>query len=147
MNKYLSLLIFALSPAVFAAPNVSIQTEAFVEKEVIGPQGDTQIQRVPVEQVDPGTELIFELNINNSGDQAATSLKIDNPIPQGTEYVPDSQAGNAELLVSWDNEEFLPEAEFIEGELSATDIKYLRWTLESLNANSNTTLEFRVTIK
>jgi uncharacterized repeat protein (TIGR01451 family) len=147
--KHLMLiLLLSVSSTVFAQPEVSIQSQALIEQESIDAEGATIIVRVPVETVDPGDELIFVITVANNGDESATRLKIDNPIPEGTQYVANSQTGAGDnRLVSWDNEEFLSEAEFIKGELSASDIKYLRWTLDRLNANSSSTLEFRVNIQ
>lgn len=148
MKNILWVLLLTLSTAALAEPQVTIQSQALVEQESTDAEGAPIIVRVPVNTVDQGAELIFELTITNSSNDDAVNLVINNPIPEGTQYIANSQTGQGSThLVSWDNNEFLSEAEFLEGELSASDIRHLRWTLDRLKANSSSTLEFRVIIQ
>jgi len=149
VKRSLLIVVFSLiSPLLFAAAEVEISSRALVEEEVLNADGSKEMVRSEVEQIDSGRELIFELTVTNKGDEQATNLKIDNPVPEGTVYVTSPAGGEGtEFTVSHNGDEYFSEPDFMDSEFSVSDIRHLRWTLKSLNSNESVILEFRVVIK
>lgn len=76
----------------FAAPQVSIDLKAEVEKEV--KEGEKMVKkRVDATEVLPGSEVFYTLTYKNSGDEAAKDVEVKNRVPENTIYVLDSAYG------------------------------------------------------
>lgn len=148
---FLNLAFF--STAVWAGPEVSIvQT---VEKDVLTQQNGTQLtQRVKAEDITPGETLYFTLSYTNSGDEAATQVAIDSPVPNGTTYVLGSAKGNGtEFLIKLNNDtEYQAEASAmitVKGEklpAQASDVNALRWVVKDIPATESGSVTFQVTV-
>ncbi len=147
MKIILAVLWLFITASVLSEPVIKISSHALVEEYIEQEDGTEVMVRKVVTTVDPGTEIIFELVVTNEGTSTATGVNVNNPVPNGTYYLEGSAKGvNSNITASFDNEEFLPEAELLDGELTASDIRYLRWTLESIGAQEKQTLEFRVKV-
>ena len=83
----LALTVILLLPAgVFAAAKISIKTT--VEKmEVVETEIGKDIRFVPTDSAMPGEILRFTLSFSNVGDEAATDVMINNPIPENADYL------------------------------------------------------------
>ncbi len=75
-----------LSVTAFAAPQVSM--EVIAEKEIVevDKKGKKVTKRVVAEDTVPGDVLFYTIRYKNTGDEAATNITVNNPIPQGTTY-------------------------------------------------------------
>ena len=91
-----------LPMAAFAKPLVSVSITA--EKEVaVVKNGQKVTKKVAATKINPGDVIFYTLNFINSGDEAATNAVLDDPIPQGTVYLPGSAFGaGAEITFSID---------------------------------------------
>ncbi|WP_371378353.1 hypothetical protein [Thalassotalea aquiviva] len=157
MVKVFKTLVISLliAPVIaFAAPNVEIKQ--IVEKEITMIVDGVQVtKRVPASEIEPGAVLFFTLSYKNSGDQVATQVAIDSPIPEGTTYVLGSALGEgAKVLVKLTNEtdyqeEASAKVNFIDGETipaQASDISALRWIVADIPPASDGKVSFQVEV-
>lgn len=87
--------------AAWAAPQVKLAIQA--QKEVtITENGEQVVKRVQATEAAPGEVVIFTINYENSGDETATNVVINNPLPEGTVYVPGSATALGEVTFSID---------------------------------------------
>jgi len=127
-----------------AGPDVKIRS--MVEKEITvieNGQEVTKLVPVPFEAIDKGTKLYFTLKITNEGDEVATNVVVDNPIPPETVYGISSATGETGVVtcsidggVSFHSEN---EQQFTLGQ--CTDI---RWVIDEMLPGSNCKLGFQV---
>ena len=80
------LLSFFLAAPAFAAPQMLIETR-IEQRQVIKVDGKEQVQFVPTETTAPGNILKITVAYQNSGDEAAKDVVLNNPIPEGTAYL------------------------------------------------------------
>lgn len=92
-------LLAVLSPAVaLADPN--IQLNMTVAKQVTVDQDGQKVTRwVDAKDIEPGQKLKYTVHYANVGDQPATKVRIENPIPDLTVYVSDSATGEHSTIV------------------------------------------------
>ncbi len=91
---FLELLLMAvLSPAV-AVADPNIQLDMSVAKEIVIEENGQEVTRwVEAEDIEPGQKLRYTVRYLNVGDESATEVRIENPIPDLTVYVSDSASG------------------------------------------------------
>lgn len=97
-------LAMTLASALASAAPV-IELNILAEKEVVETSADGEQVRRRVSAADalPGEVIFYTLRYSNSGDESARNVRIDNPVPEGTEYLADSAWGdNTEILFSID---------------------------------------------
>ena len=100
MRTALFLLLAALLPAqAFAANNVALDNNVFVERVSIDAQGKQRILLEEPKVVVPGDRLVFVLNYRNAGAQPADKFVITNPMPAAVRF---ADAGDTQPLVSVD---------------------------------------------
>lgn len=104
-RKFLMTLLTAaliLPTAAWAAPQVQLAIKA--EKEVVVEEyGKKVTKRIPAVDATPGETVIFTITYENRGDEAATKVVVDNPISEGTAYVPGSATELEDLTFSIDD--------------------------------------------
>jgi uncharacterized repeat protein (TIGR01451 family) len=158
MKKYIPLLIASvlllLSAEVFAKSLVSISITA--EKEVTVNKVTKKIAAITI---NPGDVIFYTLNYINSGEDAATSVVLDDPIPAGTVYIPGSAYGDgAEILFSIDGKTFKKpslltyEIKNRNGSLekrtaSPEEYTHVRWVMTKIAAGVRGNVGFQVRIK
>lgn len=158
-GKLLTLLALILSPVVaMADPDLQIQMVA--EREITVVENGEEIKRrVPTLEIDSGAVLYFTLKVTNQGDEVATNVVVDNPIPEETVYVEGSAGGErSEVLFSIDNGENWAVADELTYEFTRfngekeirkarpemyTDI---RWVVEDVPAGTEGDLFFQVKV-
>lgn len=156
----LTLLALIAAPVMaLADPDLSIQMVAEREITVVE-NGEEITRRVPTLEIESGAKLYFTLQIQNEGDEAATNVVVDNPIPEATTYV-DGSAGGAStrVMFSIDNGETYASADELTYEFTTfsgetetrrarpemyTDV---RWVMESVPPGSEGELYFQVTVE
>jgi uncharacterized repeat protein (TIGR01451 family) len=148
-----------LLPAVaLAAPKVELSIQA--EKEVtVTEDGKKVTKRVAAEEAAPGETIIFTIAYANTGDEAATNVVVNNPLPEGTAYVPGSATEKGEVTFSIDGGETFKKPSLLTYEITAPDGKkekrtaspeqytHVRWQLPEIPAGERGEVSFRVQVK
>ena len=99
-NMLLHMVLMAvLSPAAaLADPN--IQLNMSVAKQVTVEEKGQKVTRwVDAKDIEPGQKLKYTVHYSNVGDEPATKVRIENPIPELTVYVSDSASGKGTTIV------------------------------------------------
>lgn len=163
MKKHVSLIailaVLLLPMAAFAKPLVSVSITA--EKEVtVVKNGQKSTKKVAATKIEPGDVIFYTLNFINSGDEAATSVVLDDPIPLGTVYLPGSAFGaGAEITFSIDNGKTFKKASLLSYEVklpngktekraaSPEEYTNIRWVIDKIDAGAKGTVGFQVRLK
>ncbi len=164
MRKHVSLLAvlaatLLLSATAFAKPLISVSITA--EKEVtVKKDGEKVTKKVTATKIEPGDVIFYTLNYINSGDEAATSAVMDDPIPLGTTYLPGSAFGaGAEIVFSIDGgktfkkpslltyEITLPNGKTEKRIASPEEYTHIRWIINRIDAGAKGRVGFQVRIK
>lgn len=150
----LSLLLPLLAATAHAKPELQMQMTA--EKEVrVTEAGKTVVKRVPATSSAPGEVLIYTLHYKNVGDEKATAVKVDNPLPTGTHYVAGSAQGEgSQISFSADGGKSYGAAEQLsvqragkKQKATAADYTHIRWLIGEVKAGQAGTLGFRATVE
>jgi len=158
MKKCIPLLIASvlllLSAEVFAKSLVSISITA--EKEVTV---NKVTKKIAATTINPGDVIFYTLSYINSGDDAATSVVLNDPIPAGTVYIPGSAYGEgAEIVFSVDGKTFnrpsllTYEIKNRNGSLekrtaSPEEYTHIRWVMTKIAGGARGNVGFQVRIK
>jgi uncharacterized repeat protein (TIGR01451 family) len=149
-----------LAPAmVVAQPQVTVNMTA--EKEVVEKvAGKAVKKRVPAKSTNPGETLIFTLQYKNQGNEKATNVKVDNPIPKDTVYIVGSGIGkNSKMLFSIDGgktykepslltyEETLPGGKKVKKQASPEQYTHVRWVIDEILPGKEGKVGFQVRVK
>jgi len=158
MKKFIPLLIamalLLLSAEVFAKSLVSISITA--EKEVTV---NKVTKKIAATTINPGDVIFYTLSYINSGNDVATSVVLDDPIPAGTSYLPGTAYGEgAEIIFSVDGKSFKKpslltyEIKKRDGSLekrtaSPEEYTHVRWVIPKIDAGARGSVGFQVRIK
>ena len=158
MKKFIPLLIalalLLLSVEVFAKSLVSISITA--EKEVTV---NKVTKKIAATTINPGDVIFYTLNYINSGDDAATSVVLNDPIPAGTSYIPGTVYGEgAEIIFSVDGKTFNKpslltyeikkrDGSFEKRAASPEEYTHVRWVMTKIAAGARGNVGFQVRIK
>ena len=163
MSRCISLMavmaLLLLPVGAFAKPLVSVSITA--EKEVtVVKSGQKSTKKIAATRIDPGDVIFYTMNYINSGDEAATSAVLDDPIPQGTVYLPGSAFGTgAEITFSIDGGKSFKKSSLLIYEVknpngsvekrtaSPEEYTHIRWIISRINAGAKGTVGFQVKIK
>jgi len=100
MRKLLILLLATLAPApAFAANQVALDNNVFVERVSIDASGKQRVLLEEPKVVVPGDRLVFVLNYRNAGGEPADKFVITNPMPSAVRF---AGAADASPIVSVD---------------------------------------------
>lgn len=155
-----AVLLLVLIPAIaLAKPEIELKQTATKQTTVVE-NGQTVVRQVPAEEAAPGETVLFTLAVSNRGDEAATNLVFDNPIPAEAAYTNGSAKGeNAEITFSIDGgksykmpamltyELTLPDGRVEKRVASPEQYTHLRWTVPTLPQGTSTELQFSATIR
>lgn len=146
------------SVAAEAKPRLEMSVAA--EKEVTVTEAGKQVQkRVKTDKAAPGESLVFTLAYKNTGDEKAVDVKLDNPVPAGTRYVPNSAAGaNAQISFSVDGgatfarPEQLTVEKVVAGKkekvkAQAADYTTIRWVISEIAPGQTGQVSFRAQVQ
>jgi uncharacterized repeat protein (TIGR01451 family) len=135
---------------------IAIKTIAEVET-TISLNGREALKLVPADRVVPGDQVVYTLEIRNTGARAVPAPSVPFEIPEHMRYVADSAAGpGAEVTYSVDGGHTYDRAENLKvpgpkGQMrlaTAADYTHIRWQLKhSLKANSAAFARFRAVVK
>jgi len=161
LNKHFFFLIlfFSISTSSLAKPQISIEMVA--EKEITIIKDGKEIKKtISADEVEPGEIIHFTINYENTGNQPATNVVLNNPIPENSLYLPDTATGqNSDILFSIDGgtnfkKPGLLTYTFIDSDgkkvnKQAPPEKYthIRWIVKTIKADSNGSVSFKVKVK
>ena len=96
----LEMLLAAVIAPAFAVADPNIQLDMQVKKEIIIEENGQEVtQWVEAQEVLPGEKLMYTVRYVNMGDEPATEVRIENPIPELSVYVTDSASGEGSTIV------------------------------------------------
>jgi uncharacterized repeat protein (TIGR01451 family) len=151
-----ALLLFAAEGGVRAQDALSIRAIAEVEA-AISQNGREVPKLLPADRVVPGDQIIYTLEIRNTGGMALAPPKVDYPVPEHMHYVADSASGpGADISYSidggrtFDRPENLKilDSQGIKHTAGADAYTHIRWQLKNiLKANAVAFARFRAVVK
>lgn len=138
--------------------NRNISVRAIAEVEIKFSQNGREISKlVPADRVVPGDEVIYTLEIHNTGAMALPPPTVDYPVPEHLRYVADSASGpGADISYSIDGGHTFDRPEnlkVVDGQgvkqvAGAELYTHIRWQLKHiLKANSFAFARFRGVVK
>jgi uncharacterized repeat protein (TIGR01451 family) len=150
--------LFLIPAAALARPQLTLSVTA--EKELTGlGNGKPMIRLVPAKKITPNEVIVYTVNYANRGDETATNAVIDDPIPAGTVYLPESAQGVSEPQFSIDRGKSFNKASLLSHEVRlangrterrlASNDQYtdIRWIISSIPAGASGKLSFKVRVK
>lgn len=153
MRSLIAALLFL--PA-FAFAQVTLVTEAFKITAVTNSDGTVSEQWQAIDEVVPGDKVGYRISYSNTGNDDATGVVINNPVPENTEYVANTAKGvDSNITYSADaGKNFARTAELVivkdgkRKKARAEDITHIRWTLpEAVAPKASGSVEFQVRVK
>lgn len=159
MKRIISLVaalsVLMLSVQAFAQPVVSISITA--EKEVTV---EKVKKMVPAKDITPGDVIFYTISYINSGDSAATNAVLDDPIPQGTVYMPGTAYGSGtDITFSIDGGKTFKKPSVLTYEVKQSGGKvekkvaspeqytHIRWVINTIPAGGKGQVGFQVKVK
>jgi uncharacterized repeat protein (TIGR01451 family) len=149
MKAFLTLLVLLLPTSAWAADNVRLSSEVFVEKMETAPSGKARIVLHQPKLVVPGDRLVFVLSYRNEGATTATNFTVTNPMPSAVSF---AEAPGALAQYSVDNGRVwgalaslkLRESDGKWRAARPDDVTHVRWILtQPLPSGSGGKLTFR----
>ena len=146
----------AVVQAQVPADPLEIKSIAEVESRPIQ-AGRAVVKLIPADRVAPGDQVIYTLEVRNTGATALSAPSVTYPIPEHMRYVADSAVGpGAAVSYSVDAGRSFESAENLKVQgpdgrprpAIAADYTHIRWQLKnSLKANSVAFVRFRAQVK
>ncbi|MGH8492671.1 MAG: hypothetical protein ACRERR_06130 [Moraxellaceae bacterium] len=142
------------SASVYAKPE--LQMNMVAEKEVtVTESGKKVVKRVPAQSSAPGEVLIYTLNYKNIGDEKATAVNVDNPLPNGTRYMANTASGaEGQINFSVDGgktygkpEQLAVQKSGKKAKAEAPDYTNIRWVLGEVKPGQTGQLGFRAQVE
>lgn len=97
---FLELMFLAVMAPAMAVADPNIQLAMSVAKEIVIEENGQDVTRwVEAEDIVPGEKLKYTVTYVNVGDEPATEIRIENPIPELTVYVDDTASGDGSNIV------------------------------------------------
>ncbi len=132
-------LTLASSPRMAAASDSPVTLNSVAQVEILTTDADGKVhgELVPAERVVPGDTVVYSTTFSNQGEEAATGLVINNPVPEHMSFLDGSAFGSAEITYSVDGGEryALPDQlQLLDAQgrsrlARAEEYTHIRWTL------------------
>ena len=162
MRVFLTLIaaiLMLLPMEAWAKPEVKVTMTA--EKEItVVESGKTIVKRVAADTVESGQTIFYTLTVTNSGDEKATNVVLNNPVPEGTTYVANSANGKGTKIgFSADGGKYfdIPSRLTVEVKQDSGTIKkqvaspdqytHIRWTISEVLPGANLALGYEAKVK
>lgn len=159
LKIFLIISLVALTTPALAKPVLKIDLQAEAEiVEII--DGKEVIKTVQVDEISSGQTIIYSLTVSNSGDQPATKVKVNDPIPEGTAYIVGSIFGDdADVTYSIDDGKSYKKPTLLSYRFKKADgsfedrqaipdqYTHIQWLLEIVPAGSSRTVGFKALVK
>lgn len=159
-TQFIILLVLILfSTSVWAKPEITLTVTS--EKEIVEmDSGKKNVKRVLAKEIEPGQVLIFTLKYFNKGDEAASNVVFDNPIPKQTIYEIESAKGaGSDITFSINDGKDYKKPTLLTYEVKGADGKTVkkkaspdqytnvRWVVSIVPPGSGGELSFRARVK
>jgi uncharacterized repeat protein (TIGR01451 family) len=93
-----ALILMLLPMDAWAKPQVKVAIVA--EKEIsVVENGQTVVKRITADTAEPGQVVFYTLTVVNSGDEKATNVEVNIPLPDGAAYVGGSAFGDGSKIL------------------------------------------------
>ena len=151
--------VFCLATSAFAAPKVELNTKVFHIIEV-EENGQMVKRQVETGAVTAGEELIYRLQYRNSGDETATNVVLNNPIPESGVYVANSATAiNSNVTFSVDDGKTYKQQNLLtysvtqadgsvkQEQVSAEQYTHVRWVINDIAPGAAGEVSFKVLVK
>jgi uncharacterized repeat protein (TIGR01451 family) len=147
-----------LPAAALAAPKVELAITAEVVVTV-EEEGKQVVKHIPAVDILPGETIIYTVSFANTGDEAATNVVIEDPIPEGTAYLPGSATEVGEVTFSIDGGKTFKRPSLLTYEItqpngskekkvaSPEEYTHLRWQIPQIPAGAKGEVNFKVIVK
>ena len=118
---------------------IEVTTVAETEATETDAQGNKTVRRTAATSVVPGTEVIYTITAKNTGNDPASNIVVNNPVPANTVYVDGSAFGaDTEITFSVDGGKSYDKASELKVSdaagnsraARAEDYTHVRWTLQ-----------------
>jgi len=157
--KLTTVILMLLPMDAWAKPEVKVAITA--EKEIsVVENGQTVVKRVAADTVESKQTIFYTLTVVNDGDEKATNVVLNNPLPNGTAYVGGSAFGEGStILFSTDGGKHfdtpsrltvtVKKADGSMEKQTAHPAQYtdIRWTLADVPPGKRLTVGYEATIK
>ena len=157
--KLAAVILMLLPMDAWAKPEVKVAITA--EKEIsVVENGRTVVKRVAADTVASKETVFYTLTVVNNGDEKATNVVLNNPLPDGTAYVGDSAYGKGStILFSVDDGKTFNTPSQLSVTVKKADgsmekqpaepdqYTHIRWTLADVPSGKSLTLGYEATIK
>ena len=101
--KLAAVMLMLMPMDAWAKPEVMVAISAEKELTVVE-NGQTVVKRVAADTAEPGQIVYYTLTVVNNGDEKATNVVLNNPLPDGAAYVGGSAFGEgSKILFSVDD--------------------------------------------
>ncbi len=135
---------------------VELKNDAQIEQQYTDAQGKKATRLVAPGKVVPGNEVIYTITASNVCDKPATSVVINNAVPEHMSYVMNSAMGvGTDITYSLDGKTFsrldaltVKNADGTSRAPRADEIKSIRWVYSTpINAGQSGFVRFRATVQ
>lgn len=158
IGALLMILIFAPTMAM-ARPDVRFAMTAHTE--VVVEENGKQVRKlVQTDFITPNATLVYQIEYINAGDEPATGVVIDNPVPNTTTYIGDTAWGEgAEIVFSVDGGKTYAKPTLLTVEITLADgskqkrtatpdqYTHIRWTINKIAAGARGDVGYRVSVE
>jgi uncharacterized repeat protein (TIGR01451 family) len=145
--------------AAWAKPSVVVTMSS--SREFVATVGGKEVRKVlPAKSVGPGQTIKYTLKYHNQGDEKATNVVINNPVPKDTVYVMGSAAGaDSEITFSIDGgksfkqptllsyETTGPNGQVTQKQASPEQYTHVQWIVKEVLPGQEGEVSFQVKVK
>jgi len=163
MRRVLSAVVvttFFLVLPLLAWAKPAVVLEMTSAREVVEKVNGKEVRKiVAADKAEPGQTLIYTIKYRNDGDEAATMVVVDDPIPEGMTFLPGSASEKGDLSFSIDHGKTYKKASLLTYEITNPDgskekrtaspeqYTNIRWQIPEIVAGGKDQVSFQVRIK
>ncbi|NJC87960.1 MAG: DUF11 domain-containing protein [Desulfuromonas sp.] len=157
LTKVLTFLLLALPVTALAANDIRFTSTAEIEVQQVNIKGEKVVVRQPATLLQPGQIAIYTNSFTNVGQQPASNVVINNPVPANTEYLGGSATETGfDVVFSTDKgksfgkptELTVPDGKGGKRPAEPKEYTNIRWTMQALlKPGATGVVEFRVRVK
>ncbi len=160
-NLITAVLFILLALPTLALAKPAVEVSMIVEKELVVVEDGKEVTKmVTAEEIIPSEVLFYTITFTNNGDEAATNAVINNPVPEGTAYLPNTasdEAGNVSFSIDGGQtykkptlltyEVTLPDGSKEQRTASPEQYTHIRWQVEKIEVGQTGKISFQVRVK